>query len=399
MREKISHCEAKPKQSSIKLETLKWQEFKIADLFEIYTGALINPNDLKEGQIPRITATENNNGIAFFTQNIENKNFRTLENFISVSFLGAAFYQKNKVSLDMKIHALKLKDKELNSYIALFLIPVIKNFTFKYMYGYQLSTRILKMQKILLPINSQNQPDFEFMESFMKDLESKHLQKILSYYQYKLHTNNGGGAISFNYQEYKLFNAQSQSFIEGGLMELAKEHLDLEKIEWGEFIIGEIFDINSTKNGIDKNKLNTQKGNYPYITRTDRQNGIDDFIVIQEKYTLNENNVISIGLDTQTAFYQNTNFYTGQNIQILKHKKLNKYNALFIIIALKKLMTKFNWGGNGATLTRLKRGKILLPQNTQNKPDFEFMENFMRELEYKKIYRILNFYQNKLNRL
>ena len=84
-------------------------------------GALVNQSEFSNGKIPRITATDLNNGIAFFTQNVENKNFRTLENFISISFLGSVFYQKNKVSLDMKIHAIKPKNKELNVYIALFL--------------------------------------------------------------------------------------------------------------------------------------------------------------------------------------------------------------------------------------------------------------------------------------
>ncbi|WP_040462617.1 restriction endonuclease subunit S [Helicobacter bilis] len=64
------------------VDSMKWGEFKICDLFEVYTGALVNQSEFSNGKIPRITATDLNNGIAFFTQNVENKNFRTLENFI-----------------------------------------------------------------------------------------------------------------------------------------------------------------------------------------------------------------------------------------------------------------------------------------------------------------------------
>lgn len=46
-------------------------------------------------------------------------------------------------------------------------------------------------------------------------------------------------------------------------------------------------------------------------------------------------NTITIGLDTQTVFYQPYKFYTGQNIQILKHQKINKETAMFIISMLK----------------------------------------------------------------
>lgn len=129
----------------------------------------------------------------------------------------------------------------------------------------------------------------------------------------------------------------------------------LESLQWGEFVVSEIFEVKATKNGIDKNKLSGKKGKIQYITRTENQNGIDDFIAEQENHLKNESNVIIIGLDTQTAFYHNSKFYTGQNIQILKNVNLNQYNALFMIQALRNLMTKFNWGGNGATLTRLKK--------------------------------------------
>lgn len=101
----------------------------------------------------------------------------------------------------------------------------------------------------------------------------------------------------------------------------------------------------------------------------------------QPDYEMDEGNVITIGLDTQTAFYQSIPFYTGQNIQILRHPALNRYVASFILIPIKNLMDKFNWGGNGATLTRLKRSKILLPANDDNTPNWEFMEQFMRDVE------------------
>lgn len=101
----------------------------------------------------------------------------------------------------------------------------------------------------------------------------------------------------------------------------------------------------------------------------------------QPDYEMDEGNVITIGLDTQTAFYQSIPFYTGQNIQVLRHPSLNRYIASFILIPIKNLMDKFNWGGNGATLTRLKRSKILLPANDDKTPNWQFMEQFMRDVE------------------
>ena len=92
-------------------------------------------------------------------------------------------------------------------------------------------------------------------------------------------------------------------------------------------------------------------------------------------------NVITIGLDTQTVFYQPRNFYTGQNIQILEQANLNCYNAMFIIPLIKQQMVKFNWGGNGATLGRLSRTKIALPVVPANKADWDFMSRYARGQE------------------
>ena len=45
--------------SKLKLTDVEWGEFKVGDIFEIFTGSLIdNP---KSGTIPRITATDVNN--------------------------------------------------------------------------------------------------------------------------------------------------------------------------------------------------------------------------------------------------------------------------------------------------------------------------------------------------
>ncbi|MEG3007512.1 MAG: restriction endonuclease subunit S [Oscillospiraceae bacterium] len=162
--------------------------------------------------------------------------------------------------------------------------------------------------------------------------------------------------------------------------------MNLTDREWKEFYIGGhsgIFSVKSTTSGIDKNKLNVAQGKTPYITRTDKSNGIDLFVseIQNEKYIIDAGNIISIGLDTQTVFYQPYEFYTGQNIQVLSNKNINKHNAQFICNLLKLQLQKFNWGGNGATLGRLVRTKIMLPVNIEGNPDYVFMEAYVKEEE------------------
>lgn len=69
---------------------------------------------------------------------------------------------------------------------------------------------------------------------------------------------------------------------------------------------------------------------------------------------------------------------------------------MFLIHLLKKLMEKFNWGGNGATLNRLNKSKILLPLDSKKTPDWNFMEKYMKNLEYKKINKYLDYIKNRI---
>ncbi len=176
--------------------------------------------------------------------------------------------------------------------------------------------------------------------------------------------------------------------------------LDLDNKEWKEFVFEKFFNIDSTSSGIDRNKLINEVGSIPYLTRSEKNNGYDSFICVQsEKYKIDESNVITIGLDTQTIFYQSNEFYTGQNIQILKSDKLNKEIALFLIPLIKRQMEKFNWGGNGATLTRLKRSKLLVPINSKGEPDYKFMEQYSLNKERQKQKEYQKFIQNRLDQL
>lgn len=55
----------------------------------------------------------------------------------------------------MKVHCLKLIDKELNRYLAKFLIVAIRQNTAKYNYGDQLSSTDLPNKKIILPVDNE----------------------------------------------------------------------------------------------------------------------------------------------------------------------------------------------------------------------------------------------------
>lgn len=366
--------------SDLKLTDREWADFYIKDIFQTYkgqkglqthTGAYVSKHLLSSGIMPRITVKDTLNGIDSFCYSTD-KNFRFFKNFISVSFLGSVFYHSYEASLDMKVHALIPLEIELNSYTAKFLISAIKNSITLLSYGNQLSSTDLPKMKILLPINSDGLPDWRFMEDFIKQKEQKQIADLKDYYANK--------AVELMISTGSLKNTRWKSFFIGG-----KEG---------------IFQIRATKSGIDKNKLKvSENGKTPYITRSDMDNGINLFVSDEQmpKYKKDDGNVITIGLDTQTVFYQKNSFWTGQNIQVLSNDNLNYWVAMFVIPLLKIQMKKFAWGSTGATLGRLNRTHIMLPVNSDGSPDWRFMEDFMKQIERDKIAAVLNYYNNSLN--
>jgi restriction endonuclease S subunit len=172
-------------------------------------------------------------------------------------------------------------------------------------------------------------------------------------------------------------------------------------VEWREFFIGGkegLFNIRSTNSGIDKNKLLENTGDIPYVTRSNLNNGIDMFVGEKQNngFSIDKGNVITIGLDTQTVFYQPKNFFSGQNIQIAENEFLNKEIALFLVPLLKIQMRKFSWGSTGATLTRLNRTKILLPVDSSGNPDWELMENFIKQEQKAQTQKIVSYYKQRI---
>ena len=179
----------------------------------------------------------------------------------------------------------------------------------------------------------------------------------------------------------------------------------LDDREWKVFpLTGEdgLFPICATSTGIDGIKLKEgEDAILPYITRTETNNGIARFISSANlEYGNDEGGCITIGLDTQTAYWQPKDFVTGQNIHVLRSDKLNYYSYQFLTVILRQQMkSKFNWGGNGATLGRLKKLKIMLPVTGDGEPDYQFMEDYTRELMERKRKQYRTYVEKRLAEL
>lgn len=133
-------------------------------------------------------------------------------------------------------------------------------------------------------------------------------------------------------------------------------------VKWGEFKLGDLFEVVSYKKCFDANKVAIiENRGHPYIVRQSTENGRKGNIDEPIKY-LNPGNTISFGQDTATMFYQEKPYFTGDKIKILrpKYAKFGKNNAQFFLSTMRKAFCSFAWGSSRFNVETLKKQTLLM---------------------------------------
>ena len=157
-----------------------------------------------------------------------------------------------------------------------------------------------------------------------------------------------------------------------------------------DFILTDVFDEIKLGKPIHKRQLkkiakNKIDGHIPYVTRTQKSNGIKIFVDKKDISSefIQKGNGITIGAEGFVAFYQEFEFITGNKINILYSKSLNKFNALYLITVLNhEISKKFNYS-RGVVKFRLKKLSIRLPKDKNDKPDWKYMEDRIKKIDVK----------------
>ncbi|WP_176271519.1 restriction endonuclease subunit S, partial [Enterococcus sp. 7E2_DIV0204] len=157
-------------------EPSEWRDYRLEDLFTIGTGSILSKDMLLEGNIPRISAKSENNGIIGYYDTKKNMAARHFENFISVNFFGSSggiFYHPYKASLEMKVHALQPKGFVLDRSTGIYFVTALLSILNGYTYGNQLSSSKLKSENFVLKLPSKdNQLDFQYMAYYVQQIEA-----------------------------------------------------------------------------------------------------------------------------------------------------------------------------------------------------------------------------------
>ena len=349
------------------VDTNQWGEFVVGELFEL-TGikqvksqhhVLEDPDG-----IPFVVQSNKNNMVKMKADKqwlLDNDEPVVEGNAIVLGVtLPVVSYQPYEFGASQVITA---RSEHLNELRGLFITSVINSFVIpKYSYVYKPGIQKYKQDVIPLPLKpsadpsnySQEDIDWTYMETVMERVTARAKERLANLPQ-----------------------------------PTEKQKTPVDTSDWGEFVVGELFDCNTTKT-FYPNKSELPEGNTPYITRSTYDNGISGYYDdINNEFTI-EGNCLTIGAEGGIAFWQPKPFIAGVKVYTIRHPHLNELTALFIASILNTNSANYSYT-NARVLAKIKAESIKLPLKpstdpsnyTQKDIDWAYMEKVMQTIEEK----------------
>ena len=297
------------KKNSLKAEILPplknkiWKPFVLKNLFSFEAGKCSQSNKLQKMQngIPYIAATNRNNGVSDFVKPI--KKFISKGNALAFvcdgeGSMGFSFYKfENSIATSNIIFGYSPK---INKYTASFMSTVADKVRGKYSYNYKRRLLRLQNEKLMLPVDENGEPDYIFMENFMRRIEGK----LLKLYQKHI--------IPPPYMYNKVIS-----------------HAD--KKVWKGFLLRDYFYFDK---GNQNNMSILSEGNIPLVSAKNTNNGYKNFVVKNNKkifrghcLTINNDGDGGAGI----SYYQPVDFLLDSHVTVLIPKiEMTEKILLFI---------------------------------------------------------------------
>lgn len=164
---------------------------------------------------------------------------------------------------------------------------------------------------------------------------------------------------------------------------------------WKEFVIDELFEI---KRPDSRSIKQYEEGSVPFVSSGNFNNGIDKFVTPLTGESLDKGNCITISPVDGSCFYQKIDFLGrgggGSSIILLYNDNLNEKNGIFISVMLRKVLSKIYEYNDMGSSNSIKQEKIKLPVTSCGRPDWEYMENYIKALYSRERERVSLLLQN-----
>ena len=342
----------------LNLNDREWRPFFLTELFpQIQRGKRLKTENHIPGKTPYVSSSALNNGVDNFISNTEK--VRIFSDCISLAnsgSVGSSFYEP--FSFVASDHITHLKNEKYNKYHYLFIVSILNRLSQKYNFNREINDNRISREKIMLPVDVAGNLDLDFMEQYIKERERQLIQKYKSFIGKNIQS--GGGGLTY-----------------------------LKSVKWKAFYINDIFSISAGKR---LTKAVMDSGQIPFIGATDSNNGITNWIATPNSSF--DKNVLGVNYNGSVVenFYHPYCCVFSDDVKRLHLRKCadNKYILLFFktVILQQKIKYTYGYKFNGQ---RMERQKILLPVNEKDHPDYEFMEQYGKQIMLQKYQQYLNY--------
>jgi len=340
---------------------VEWGVYKLADLFEIKGNPQLNKDSFsfnENGEFPYFTRTEFNNGILGYVDYLDEEH-KINGNCLAVGMIAMKFfYMENDFYAGQFTKRAIPKSFSLTPRIANYFISLLnKNQKiFQNVLVRHFENEFYKT-KIHLPTKN-GEIDFEFMESFIAELEAERMAELEAY------------LLATGLKDYTLTAEEQQALN------------DFENLKFEEFNVTDVFNVKNTGNILSRDIVENS-GETPYLCASAENNAVSSYISYDEKQ-LDKGNCVFIGGKTFVVTYQEKYFFSNDSHNLVLYlkdrEKINRLNQLYLATCINKsLGHKYSWG-DSISNKKIQKDKVSLPVKNQ-KPDYSIMKTLISAIQ------------------
>jgi len=349
------------------LDKLRWEQFHIGDIFSVERPSARNKDDYEDGDVPFVASGSVNNGVQRCCKPKGDEKLDKRECITVSPVDGSTFYQPydflGRGGAGSSILLLRsVRNEPLSGH---FISRMISQTCSKYTYGHMGNKESIKREIIQLPITDEHKPDYQYMAYYSDRKRIALLEKYRAY-------------------------AKKQITELGGCSKVPA----IDQKKWKAFLISDIFDILPGKRLV---AADTTPGNRPFIGALDNSNGVARFV--SDTNVSLDKNVLGVnynGNGMVIGFYHPYECIFSDDVKRfhLKSHEDNAFVLLFMKVAILQQKSKFGYLYK-FNAERMANTRIMLPVTDNGTPDYEYMEQYAKNMMLRKYKQYLAYLDSK----
>ena len=354
------------------LRAVKWGKFKLIDVFAVKNTSNILAYDIVEdsGTVPYLCASSENNAVSAYIDYDEKYLEKGNCIFIGGKTFVVTYQEKDFYSNDSHNLALYLRDGVKSKAVLLYMVScVYKSLFQKYSWGNSISKAKIQNDIVTLPITDDGKIDFDFMESFIAELEAERVAELSAYL-----TVSG------------LDNYELSSDEENALK-------NYQSLKWDTYNLEKLF--GKSTRGKRLKGDDRIAGTLPFVTAGEASEGISAYI--SNEVEVFEKNTTTIDM-FGSAKYRNYKYGADDHVAVVHTEAVPMKAAIFVTSACHKAAHtgKFDYGHNfyAKDADAL---DVQLPTK-DGKPDYQAMELLISAIQKLVIKDVVRYADKKIEK-